>query len=378
MTEPRLFLSPPHLSGREIDEVTRAFASNYIAPIGPALAAFEADFKAYAGFPHAVALTSGTAAMHLALRHLGVGPGDEVWAASLTFIGSVGPAVQERATPVFFDCDAATWTLDPAMLADALAKAARAGRLPKAVLPTDLYGQSCDLDAIVAMCAEHGVPVICDSAEAMGATYKGRHAGRGAWASVFSFNGNKIMTTSNGGMLASDDEALIEHARKLSQQAREAAPHYEHTEVGYNYRLSNILAAIGVGQLATLDDHMARRRAIFARYADKLGALPGVTFMPEAAYGRHNRWLTVCLIDPAAFGAGREDVRLTLETRDIESRPVWKPMHLQPVFKDAPRVGGAVCERLFDIGLCLPSGSAMTDADVDRVCEIFAAMRRDA
>jgi len=374
VSTPRLFLSPPHLSDREAEEVAAAFASNYIAPIGPALAAFEADFKAYTGFPHAVALTSGTAAMHLALRHLNVGPGDEVWAASLTFIGSVGPAVQERATPVFFDCDEETWTFDTDLLADRLAVAARTGRLPKAVIPTDLYGQSCDLDVIVAICAEHDVPVICDSAEAMGASYKGRHAGRGAWASVFSFNGNKIMTTSNGGMLASDDGILIEHARKLSQQAREAAPHYEHTEVGYNYRLSNILAAIGVGQLATLDDHMARRRAIFARYADRLGSLPGVTFMPEAPYGRHNRWLTVCLIDPAAFGGGREDIRFALEARDIESRPVWKPMHMQPVFKDAPRVGGSVCERLFDRGLCLPSGSSMSDADVDRVCEIFTGV----
>jgi len=373
MAVSRLFLSPPHLSGREVEEVAAAFASNYIAPIGPALAAFEADFKTYTGFPHAVALTSGTAAMHLALRHLNVGPGDEVWAASLTFIGSVGPAVQERATPVFFDCDPETWTLDTDLLSDRLAAAARTGRLPKAVIPTDLYGQSCDLDAIVALCAEQGVPVICDSAEAMGATYKGRHAGRGARASVFSFNGNKIMTTSNGGMLASDDGVLIEHARKLSQQAREAAPHYEHTEVGYNYRLSNILAAIGIGQLATLDDHMARRRAIFARYAERMDSLPGVTFMPEAPYGRHNRWLTVCLIDAAAFGAGREDVRLALEARDIESRPVWKPMHMQPVFRGAPRVGGGVCERLFDRGLCLPSGSSMTDADVDRVCEIFTS-----
>ena len=371
MAVSRLFLSPPHLSGLELQAVTEAFASNYIAPIGPALAGFEADFKAYTGFSHAVALTSGTAAMHLALRHLGVGPGDEIWAASLTFIGSVGPAVQERATPVFFDCDESTWTLDSDLLAERLASAARSGTLPKAVIPTDLYGQSCDLDPIVAMCAEHGVPVICDSAEAMGATYRGRHAGRGAWAAVFSFNGNKIMTTSNGGMLASDDEALIEHARKLSQQARDAAPHYEHTEVGYNYRLSNILAAIGVGQLAVLDERVARRRAIFERYKANLGRLPGISFMPEAAYGRHNRWLTVLLVEPEAFGATREAIRLTLEAQDIESRPVWKPMHMQPVFRTAAVVGGGVCERLFDIGLCLPSGSAMTDAEVDKVSEIF-------
>jgi len=372
MTRPQLFLSPPHMSGREFEEVGRAFASNYVAPAGPALEAFEAAFKAHTGFAHAVALTSGTAATHLALRHLGVGPGDEVWAASLTFIGSISPAVHERATPVLFDCDEATWTLDPDLLAERLAAAARLGKLPKAVVPTDLYGQSCDIDRLVALCDEYEVPVICDSAEAMGALYKGRHAGRGAWCAVFSFNGNKIITTSNGGMLASDDEQLIAHARKLSQQAREPAPHYEHAEIGYNYRLSNVLAAIGLGQLSVLEARVARRREIFARYRQRLGALAGVSFMPEAAYGRHNRWLTVLLIDPAAFGATAEDLRLALEARDIESRPVWKPMHLQPVFKDAVRVGGAVSERLFDIGLCLPSGSAMSDDDVDRVCEILA------
>ena len=370
----RLFLSPPHLTGLELEEVRAAFASNYIAPIGPALARFEAEFKAYTGFPHAVALTSGTAATHLALRHLDIGPGDEVWAASLTFIGSVGPVVHERATPVFLDSDEKTWTLDPDLLEEALLGAARTGRLPKAIIPTDLYGQSCDLDRIVALGEAHGVPVICDSAEAMGATYKGRHAGRGAWAAVFSFNGNKIMTTSNGGMLASDDEALIEHARKLSQQAREPAAHYEHLEVGYNYRLSNLLAAVGLGQLATLDQRVSRRRAIFECYRARLGGVPGVSFMPEAAYGHANRWLTVLLLDSEAFGATSEDVRLALEARDIESRPIWKPMHLQPVFRDAPRFGGGVSEGLFARGLCLPSGTAMTDAQLDAVSEIVASV----
>jgi dTDP-4-amino-4,6-dideoxygalactose transaminase len=375
MNEPRLFLSPPHRSGREPAEVAEAFASNYVAPAGPSLAAFEEAFKDYTGFPHAVALTSGTAATHLALRHLGVGPGDEIWAASLTFVGSIGPAVHERATPVFIDCDQATWTLDPNLLAEALESAARRGRLPRAVIPTDLYGQSCDLDRIVALCAQYEVPVICDSAEAMGAHYKGRHAGRGAWCAIFSFNGNKIITTSSGGMLASEDAGLIEHARKLSQQAREPAPHYEHVEIGYNYRLSNILAGIGIGQLSVLESRVSRRRAIFRRYSEQIASLPGVTFMPEAAYGRHNRWLTVLLIEPEMFGATRELVRLALEARNIESRPVWKPMHMQPVFKDAVCVGGAVSERLFDLGLCLPSGSAMSDDDVDRVCEVLATVR---
>jgi dTDP-4-amino-4,6-dideoxygalactose transaminase len=364
------------MSGREAEEVARAFASNYVAPMGPALAGFEQAFKTYTGFSHAVALTSGTAATHLALRHLQVGPGDEVWAASLTFIGSIGPAMHERATPVFFDSDQETWTLDPDLLADRLASAARRGALPKAVIPTDLYGQSCDLDRIVALCTDYEVPVICDSAEAMGTLYRGRHAGRGSWGAVFSFNGNKIITTSNGGMLASEDEGLIEHARKLSQQAREPAAHYEHVEIGYNYRLSNILAGIGIGQLSVLDSRVARRRAIFSRFKEQLGSLPGVTFMPEARYGRHNRWLTVLLIEPAQFGATREDVRLALEAENIESRPVWKPMHLQPVFREAPVVGGTISERLFQTGLCLPSGSAMSDEDVDRVCEVFASKRR--
>jgi dTDP-4-amino-4,6-dideoxygalactose transaminase len=376
MPSPRLFLSPPHMSGREVDEVALAFASNYVAPGGPALAAFEQAFKALTGFPHAVALTSGTAATHLALRHLDVGPGDEVWAASLTFIGSVGPAVHERATLVFFDSDETTWCLDPGLLDETLRSAARRNRLPKALIPTDIYGQSCDLDAIVSACAAYDVPVLCDSAEAMGAGYKGRHAGRGAWGAIYSFNGNKIITTSNGGMLASEDEALIEHARKLSQQAREAVPHYEHEEVGYNYRLSNILAAIGIGQLGALESRVARRRAIFARYRAQLSSLPGVSFMPEADYGRHNRWLTVMLVDPKGFGASPETLRLALEAHDIESRPVWKPMHLQPVFKDARYVGGGVAERLFAQGLCLPSGTAMSDDDVDRVCAVIAGVQR--
>jgi dTDP-4-amino-4,6-dideoxygalactose transaminase len=367
-----MFLSPPHMSGREAEEVANAFASNYIAPAGPQLNAFEDAFKAYTGFPHAVALGSGTSATHLALRELGVGPGTEVWGATLTFIGSVGPAVHERARLRFLDCDRETWTLDPGLLAEELARANRENRLPKAVIPTDLYGQSCDLDRIVAECRRYDVPVICDSAEGMGTQYRGRHAGRGAWAAIYSFNGNKIMTTSNGGMLASEDGKLIEHARKLSQQAREPAPHYQHEEVGFNYRLSNILAAIGLGQLSVLNERVARRRAIHARYQEKLGNISGLTFMPEADYGRHTRWLTVIQLDPAILRAKPEDVRLKLESHDIESRPVWKPMHLQPVFKDSPCAGGKISETFFERGLCLPSGSQMTDADVDRVAAIVA------
>lgn len=366
----RIFLSPPHMSGHEAEEVAKAFASNYIAPAGPQLSAFEEAFKAYTGFPHTVALSSGTAATHLALRELGVGPGTEVWGATLTFIGSVGPAVHERARLRFLDCDRATWTLDPDLLSDELARANRENRLPKAVIPTDLYGQSCDLDRIVTVCNRYEVPVLCDSAEGMGTRYKDRHAGRGAWAAIYSFNGNKIMTTSNGGMLASDDARLIERARKLSQQAREPAAHYQHEEVGFNYRLSNVLAAIGLGQLSVLDERVARRRAIYQRYHDQLGRISGLSFMPEADYGRHTRWLTVIQLDSAAIALTPEQVRLTLESHDIESRPVWKPMHMQPVFQDAPRAGGTISEEFFARGLCLPSGSQMSDTDVDLVCDI--------
>ncbi|MDW7710738.1 MAG: aminotransferase class I/II-fold pyridoxal phosphate-dependent enzyme [Deferrisomatales bacterium] len=365
----RLFLSPPHLSGEELSLVHEAFASNYIAPVGPMVDAFEAEFAEYTGISHAVAVSSGTAAMHLALRLLGVGPGDEVITSTLTFIGSVTPATFQGAVPVFVDADRATWNMDPSLLAEELDACRCRGRLPKAVVPTDLYGQCCDMDRILEICSPYGIPVVTDSAEAVGATYKGRHAGVGARAAVFSFNGNKIITTSGGGMLCSDDGALIEKARFLSQQARDPASHYEHSTIGYNYRLSNVLAAIGRGQLRALEDRVRRKREIFAFYRESLGDLPGIELMPEAPYGRCTRWLTVLTIDPEAFGADREAVRKALEAKNIEARPVWKPMHLQPVFSGCRVAGGAVSEELFARGLCLPSGTAMTDADLERVVE---------
>ena len=372
----RIFLSPPHMAGVELALLDEVFATNYVAPAGPMLARFEAAMAAVTGFRHCLAVASGTAALHLALRHLGVGPGDSVIAADLTFIGGVAPIAQLGAEPLFVDADPETWSMDPALLAEALASCARQGRLPRAVVPCDLYGQACDLDALGAVTAAYDIPLVVDSAEALGATYRGRHAGKGARAALYSFNGNKIVTAGGGGMLASDDAALIEHARDLSQQARLPVPHYEHRELGYNYRLSNVLAAIGVGQLAVLDDRVRRRRAIFAGYQRRLGQLDGLTFMPEAGYGPANRWLTCILIEPGAFGADRETVRLALEAQDIEARPLWRPMHMQPVFAGATCFGGAVGEALFDRGLCLPSGSELGEVELDRICEVIRGCAR--
>jgi pyridoxal phosphate-dependent aminotransferase EpsN len=308
--------------------------------------------------------------MHLALREVGVGPGDEVLVQSLTFVGSVTPVIYLGARPVFIDSDTATWNMDPALLETELAACDRRGKLPRAVVPTDVYGQSCDQDAIRAVCDRYGVPLIQDAAEAVGATYKGRPTGAGARAAVYSFNGNKVLTTAGGGMLASDDAALIGHACLLANQARDPAPHYEHSEIGYNYRLSNVLAAIGRGQLRSVADHVEKRRWLFRQYQQGLADVAGVTFMPEAPYGRSSRWLTAILIDAKAAGMTPESVRLALEEQSIEARPVWKPMHLQPVFAGCRSVGGAVSERLFRDGLCLPSGSAMSAADVERVVAV--------
>ncbi len=389
--------------------IKEAFDSNYVAPLGPMVDAFEQEFAEKVGIPYAVAVSSGTAAMHLALRILGIGPGNEVIASTLTFIGGVTPVVFQGAAPVFIDCDRSSWNMDPDLLAEELESYKKRGKLPKAVVPTDLYGQCVDLDRILEICAPYGIPVVTDSAEALGAYYKSatdphghtqtfssadlakenlssltgkddrigsRHAGVGARAAVFSFNGNKIITTSGGGMLVSDDENLIEQARFFSQQARDPAPHYEHTQIGYNYRMSNIVAAIGRGQLRVLDDRVDARRRIFAYCREALDKIPGIEFMPEAPYGKSNRWLTVILITPEELGADRETVQEALEAENIEARPVWKPMHLQPVFKNTKCVGGEVAEDLFNRGLCLPSGTAMTQEDLDRVIAVILSCKR--
>jgi dTDP-4-amino-4,6-dideoxygalactose transaminase len=373
---PRIYLSSPHMSGKEQRYIREAFKTNWVAPLGPNVDAFEKEFAAKVGARHAVALSSGTAALHLALRALRVKPGEEVFCSTFTFAATANAIAYEGALPVFVDSDAATWNMDPALLGDALDRRARAGRLPRAVIAVDLYGQCADLEPIAAACAKHGVALIEDAAEALGATYKGKPAGRYGWANAFSFNGNKIITTSGGGMLTTDDEGLAKHARFLATQARDDAPHYQHSHIGFNYRLSNVLAGIGRGQLQALDSRVKARRAVFDRYVKAFGRLPGISFMPEAAYGRSNRWLTCVLIDPAAFGASREDVRVALAAENIEARPLWKPMHLQPVFADRERVGGAVSEALFERGLCLPSGSNLTAGQQARVIKAVLAARR--
>jgi pyridoxal phosphate-dependent aminotransferase EpsN len=300
-----------------------------------------------------------------------------VIAPSFSFVATIAPAVQLGATPVFIDSERDSWNMDPELLAEELARRSRRGALPKLVLAADIYGQGCDIDRIQAVCAEYGVPVIEDAAEAIGATYKGRPVGAGSAVAAFSFNGNKIITTSGGGMLLARDPAVIRHARHLATQARDPAHHYEHSELGYNYRLSNVLAAIGRGQLRSLDDFVRRRRQVFAWYQQRLADLEGISFMPEAATGCCSRWLTVVQFGAAAR-VSPEQVRAALEVEAIEARPVWKPMHLQPVFKGAAHVGGSVCAEFFANGLCLPSGSALTETDIDRVAEVVrACMRKD-
>jgi dTDP-4-amino-4,6-dideoxygalactose transaminase len=367
----RILLSPPHLSGRELEYIEEAIRSNWIAPLGPMVDAFEREVCEYVGIPFGAALSSGTAALHLAMLIAGVHAGDEVLCATLTFSATANAIAYTGARPVFLDCDRATWNLDPALLQAELNSRASSGRKTAAVIAVDLYGQCADYDRIGGTCWEHHVPLIEDSAEALGATYKGKRAGSFGQMAVFSFNGNKIITTSGGGMLVSHDNSLIDRARFLATQARDPAPHYQHSTIGYNYRMSNLLAAIGRGQLGIIEERISARRKIFDYYKNALGDINGMSFMPETEYGLGNRWLTCVLIEPHEFGATREDVRLALEAADIESRPIWKPMHLQPVFKECSRRGGQVAEMIFEKGLCLPSGSSLRANDQDRVIDVI-------
>jgi dTDP-4-amino-4,6-dideoxygalactose transaminase len=368
---PRIYLSPPHLSGRELELLEEAVDSNWVAPLGPQVDAFERELAEVVGVPHALALSSGTAALHLALIVLGIGAGDEVACSSLTFSASANPVVYVGATPVFVDADAGTWTIDPELLDRTLGERPQV----RALVAVDLYGQCCDYDALTEICERRGVALVQDAAESLGASYRGAPAGGQGALAAFSFNGNKVITTSGGGMLVSRDEQLIAHARKLSTQAREPAPHYQHTELGFNYRLSNLLAAVGRAQLEVLGERVEARRRINARYRELLAEAPGISFMPEARYGRSNCWLTCILVDPDEAGTDRETIRRALEAEDIEARPLWKPMHLQPFFAGAPTAGGDVSASLFERGLCLPSGSALTETDQARVVEILLASR---
>jgi pyridoxal phosphate-dependent aminotransferase EpsN len=370
----RIHLSVPHLGEAEAIHVAAAFASNWISSVGPQLEAFERAFAARLGRP-SVAVASGTAAIHLGLRALGVGPGDEVLVSDLTFAASVNPIRYLGATPVLVDSDPDTWTMSPALLAEALDDRARRGRRPRAVVVVHLYGQCADLDPLLAACQRHDVPVLEDAAEALGATYRGRPAGAFGEVAAFSFNGNKIITTSGGGMLSAREERVT-RARHWATQARAPRVEYHHEELGYNYRLSNVLAAIGLGQLEVLEERVARRRAVFERYRAGLAGIPGLTPMPEAPYGTSTRWLSCFLVDAAALGATRDDLLAALAAADVEARPVWKPMHLQPLYAGCEVVGGRVGAELYARGLCLPSSSSLTAGDQDRVIEVIRGVAR--
>ena len=363
----RTYLSPPHMCGREQELVQEAFDTNWIAPLGPHVDGFEREICEWVGVGHAAALSSGTAALHLGLMLLGVGRGDEVLCSSFTFAASANAITYLGAEPVFVDSDPDTWCMDPALLVAELKACKDRGKLPAAVVSVDLYGQCPDYVAIEAVCREYGVPLVEDAAESLGATAHGRAAGSFGDVAILSFNGNKIITSGGGGMLVSNREDLIGRARFLATQARDPAPHYEHTTIGYNYRLSNVLAGIGRGQLSVLGERVDLRRRTNRIYREELAGIEGLEFMPEAAHGRSSCWLTCLTLDPERTGVDREQVRVHLESLDIESRPTWKPMHLQPVFAGCRSRGGGVSARLFEHGLCLPSGTALTPGDVRRI-----------
>ena len=361
----RIYLSPPDVTAGDRDALMAAIDGGWVAPVGPELDRFEAGLAAATGRRHAVALSSGTAALHLALVSAGVGPGDLVLVSSLTFAATANAVRYTGAEPVFVDSEAASWNIDPDLVAAALADGTRyAG-----CIAVDLYGQCADYDRLVEACAAHDVPIFEDAAEALGAEYRDRPAGSFGDSAVLSFNGNKIITTSGGGALVTDSEETARHVRYLATQAREPVVHYEHTQLGYNYRLSNLLAGLGSSQLADLDRRVAARRAHTAAYREALADLPGIEFLPNPEWSQSSCWLTCLTIDPSAAGVGREDVRVHLESLDIEARPVWKPMHLQPLYAGARVYGGAVSKSLFERGLCLPSGSSMSEADRQRVID---------
>lgn len=368
-----ILLSSPHMGDFEMDYIEEAFRSNWIAPLGPHVDAFEKELAKCVGVGYAAAVNSGTAALHLALSVLGVGPGDVVFSSTFSFVASANPILYQGAEPVFIDSDPKTWNMSAQALERAFRAAERSRRIPKAVVVVNLYGQSADLDPITQICDRYGVPVVEDAAESLGATYKGKASGTLGKLGVYSFNGNKIITTSGGGMLVSQDGMLIEKARFLSTQARDPAPYYQHTQMGFNYRLSNVLAGIGRGQLRVLEERVAARRAIYQRYEKGLANVPGIQLMPEASFGRSTHWLTAALLDPEVTCVSPDALMNRLAAGNIEARRVWKPMHLQPLFErfsyfphDA---GHSVSDDLFARGVCLPSGSNLTMVQQRRIIE---------
>lgn len=370
----RLYLSPPHMSSLERKYVSEVFDSNWIAPLGPAVDAFERDLAGYTGIKHAAVLSSGTSAIHLALILLGVGPGDYVAVQSFTFSATVNPVAYLGATPILIDSERETWNMDPGLLEKAIQGSVSdvKGRKIKAIIGVNLYGMPAKWDEIMAISKKYEIPVIEDAAESLGGRYDGRMCGSIGKFGILSFNGNKIITTSGGGALLSNDKEMTEKARFLSTQARDNAPHYQHSEIGYNYRMSNLLAAVGRGQMEVIDERVAARRAINQSYREALAGIPGIAFhtAPSDKYFS-NYWLTALIVDPEnTGGTTREDIRLALEAENIESRPLWKPMHMQPVFSGSPAFVNGVSEALFHDGLCLPSGSGMTENDINRVTGI--------
>ncbi|MFJ8524759.1 aminotransferase class I/II-fold pyridoxal phosphate-dependent enzyme [Bacillus cereus] len=371
----RIYLSPPHMSGNEQEYIREAFEQNWIAPLGPNVDIFEQQISEYIGVSSAAAVSAGTAAIHLALQLLGVGQGDSVFCSSFTFAASANPIVYQGAEPIFIDSEPDTWNISPIALEKALKEEALNGKLPKAVIIVHLFGQSAKMDEIMAICNKYNVPVIEDAAESLGTTYKGKQTGSFGKFGIFSFNGNKIITTSGGGMLVSNDEAAIQKARFLSTQARDPAVHYEHSQIGYNYRMSNIVAGVGRAQLEVLNDRIKSRREIFGRYKEALGHVAGITFMPEFKDAVPNRWLSTLLIDEKLTGITYLEIIEALANENIEARPLWKPLHKQPVFRGTKYYQHSetenISEELFSKGLCLPSGSSMTIEEQSKVIQVI-------
>lgn len=367
----RIYLSAPHMSGNEMKYIQGAFESNWVAPLGPNVNEFEKEIAAYVGVRDAVALSSGTAAIHLALSLLDVKGGDTVFCSSLTFVATANPILYQGAEPVFIDSEPETWNMSPQALERAFQVAKKENKLPKAVIVVHLYGQSARMDEITAICNAYQVPIIEDAAESLGSTYKGKMSGSMGDFGIFSFNGNKIITTSGGGMLVSNHIKSLQKARFLATQARDPAIHYQHSEMGYNYRLSNILAGIGRGQLEVLEERVARKREIFKTYEKELGSVPGISFMPELEETYSNRWLTAVLVDDRITGFNRHELLQALAKENIEARPVWKPLHLQPLFENDRFFNHSqeesISEKLFQDGICLPSGTNMNEEEQMRV-----------